>query len=497
MKLHIDYVIDALAEHEPVVSPPPGETPFDIDRIEFYVGQPVEPGVLYIADEHAQIAEQGAFLVAGAMDMPAHGFIRVAGTSAAEAFNRVFRHCSLIENCLDELRTLYYERRDLPAFCQLLADFVDNPVTAYDDALLPIAQSAFSEEFARQTFGSASMTDEYVFREIPRWTREGNPYPIPMEGFDSPNAFRTYSRSEEMSTAMCGVITGGATQGFLEIFQVAKHITDGDMRLLEEACRILAMPYPFEENRFIASRLEGRMTQQDLTNAWMSALRWNDGDHIFVVVVNLPPEYSNSMHNMDRAMRVFRSLVPSSVSVQMGNVPVLVANSRFISRKQAISIISQFLQKAETEHHIGASEMLVGIGNLHEGYVHAQFAAQFGERKQRGSSIMRFEDCQFAYFREVCALDQSKDLVIDANVARMHADDLKAQTDNVLTAKTFIETGFNLNATAQAISIHRNTAAYRLKQIADRYGIDLSAPVSDPGLVFRVLLSCKILLGDS
>lgn len=45
--------------------------------------------------------------------------------------------------------------------------------------------------------------------------------------------------------------------------------------------------------------------------------------------------------------------------------------------------------------------------------------------------------------------------------------------------------------------MHRNTVAYRLKHIAERYGVDLSTPVDDPGLVFRVLLSCKLLLGDS
>ena len=39
--------------------------------------------------------------------------------------------------------------------------------------------------------------------------------------------------------------------------------------------------------------------------------------------------------------------------------------------------------------------------------------------------------------------------------------------------------------------------SFRLKHIADRYGIDLSTPVDDPGLVFRVLLSCKVLLGDA
>lgn len=33
-------------------------------------------------------------------------------------------------------------------------------------------------------------------------------------------------------------------------------------------------------------------------------------------------------------------------------------------------------------------------------------------------------------------------------------------------------------------------------QVAERYDIDLSSSVRDPDLVFQVLLSCKLLLGD-
>ena len=70
-------------------------------------------------------------------------------------------------------------------------------------------------------------------------------------------------------------------------------------------------------------------------------------------------------------------------------------------------------------------------------------------------------------------------------------------SENVRTAKSYIETGFNLAATAQALSMHRNTVAYRLKHIAERYEVDLSSPITDPTLVFQVLLSAKMLLGEA
>ena len=50
-----------------------------------------------------------------------------------------------------------------------------------------------------------------------------------------------------------------------------------------------------------------------------------------------------------------------------------------------------------------------------------------------------------------------------------------------------------LNDAADALSVHRNTIAYRLRHIREKYGIDLSNAADDNDLVFQVLLSCMIL----
>lgn len=110
---------------------------------------------------------------------------------------------------------------------------------------------------------------------------------------------------------------------------------------------------------------------------------------------------------------------------------------------------------------------------------------------------MRFEECRFAFLVDLCDLQANRNLVVDALVARIYVDDVATGSENVRTAKVYLETGLNLNAAARALSVHRNTVAYLLKHLADRYGLDLSSPVDEPELVFQALLSSKLLFEDS
>lgn len=484
MKLVYAQVIEALQGFETDAHTNTNDMRAPVSRVEIDGGQCREPDVLYICDDplHAgeTIIEHGK--------ASEHAKLHVAGASPADVANAIARYQSNIDELAGKMRDRYYGEGDLQGLCQALADFVGNPVLAYDDTLLPIAQTEFPREFAIEFFGSETMGRDYVFKTIPDWSREAEQDPFAIAG-----AHRTISSDGSTSTVVCNVLSNGEFQGFMEIFEVNRTATAGEAVLLELACKILSSAHPFTDNRFVVSHLEGRPVNTSLAANWLATLHWLPNDGVYVLAIELPGAYVDDKLNMDHVMRTMRSFFPGSVSAQMGGEPVIVANDRLTPRDRTLADVGPFLISAGATTYIGASEVMRGISRLHEGYAHAQFAANFA-RRSNGGPIVRFEDCRFAFFADICNLEENLKLVLDPNVAAMFAEDEARGSQNALTAKLYIETGFNLNATAEALSVHRNTVAYRLRHIANHYGIDLSSPVEDKELIFQTLLSCRLLL---
>lgn len=406
--------------------------------------------------------------------------------------NSLLRYCSRLEKCLDDMRESYYGRRDLPALCQALSDFAGNPVVAYDASLLPAAQSCIPKDVALNMFGSERADYDFVMRTVPDWKRKEGEAVFLRKG-----ARRISDYTQRQLTAACNIVAEGEFRGYIELFEVNKPVSDGEMVLLEQAADILAAsPYSLEEDGFIQGHLKGRPTQEDITASWLSALRWNAGDGMYVLAIYSPKAQNDSRLYLDHIVRMLHLVLPDSVNQQMGEMPVVVANERLTPRKKALEDVAALLEKVGERACVGASEIMDGIGSLHEAYEHARFSARFAF-ESGSQDVMRFEECWFPFFVEWCDLKGNRSLIIDARASHMFADDRAAGSENASTVKAYIETGFNLNATAQRMSIHRNTVAYRLKHVQERYGIDLSAPIEDPLLVFRILLSCKLLLGDA
>ena len=150
------------------------------------------------------------------------------------------------------------------------------------------------------------------------------------------------------------------------------------------------------------------------------------------------------------------------------------------------------LSKANASVSLGSSELIAAPDALQEGFEHAKFAANYAYNVAKTRSFI-FDDCWFAYLVDICRLDKCGRFLIDRRVAAMYQDDIRMQSQNTLTAQAFIECGFRINNTAEALFVHRNTVIYRLKSIRDRYGLDLVNPVQEPDFVCRILLSAKLL----
>ena len=497
VKISLYQVIDALAGFD-LSYPDDFDPETSYSGIELFANQPIEVNTLYVAqDAIPEGAERASFIVASEHANPTEGGLHVAGASAPIVANALMHHTLLLSRTLDNMREKLYEHHDIQGFCEVIAHFAGNPAIAYDAALLPSGQAGFPKDVALDLFGSDKADRDFVLRTIPDWKRQEGE-----DVFARTDARRLEDATGRMSTVACNVISAEGFQGYLELFEVNKPITDGQMELLEEAARIAATsPFPFGESGLALSHLQGRPIQGDLTASWLSALHWRKDDGVYVIAISVPTDRLDDKLYIDHIIRMTRLVVPYSVSQQMGEMPVLVANNRLVGREQAVEHVAAFLEKLGEGAYVGASEVFEGVSRVHEGFVHAQFAARYARKTQDKShaakSVALFEECRFAFFSELCNLEENTPLIVDADIARMFADDARSGSENVSTIKTYIETGFNLNATAKLLSVHRNTIAYRLKHIAERYGIDLSSPIDDPDLVFQVLLSAKALLGDS
>lgn len=493
MIISFSQLIDAFDEYEFAVDNSESYENASFSGIELFVGQPIEPDILYVKGS-GDLSEtpKRNFLIAGKMDTGSPADMHLLGTSAIEVVNLVLRYYAHWTNCLETMREDYYERHDLSELCQTLSEYVGNPVVIYDAALLPAAQSEIDRELAINLFGSERADRDFVLDTIPDWKQEGSESVFLREG-----SRRISDATQRLITAACNIISNDEYQGYIEIFEVGKHISDADMLILEHAAKIIsAAPSTLGEMGFIQGYLNGRVMQEGITSTWLSTLRWNANDPLYVLATYLPDKSEEAKLYLEHIARMLHLIMPNAVCQLIDGMPVVVANNRLEPIHSALVDVVSFLKKQDKGAYLGASDLLRGIEQLNIGYEHALYAARFGCESRQGI-LTRFEDCRFAFFKNVCNLQENESAVLDSAVKRMHEADLIAGTENTLTVKTYLECGLSLNKAAERLSIHRNTIVYRLGRVRDCYGIDLTFSGDDSGQLFQTLLSCKLLLGDT
>ena len=72
-------------------------------------------------------------------------------------------------------------------------------------------------------------------------------------------------------------------------------------------------------------------------------------------------------------------------------------------------------------------------------------------------------------------------------IAKIVACDAAEDGCSLESLRVYLQTGRNLRTAAQALCIHRNTMAYRIRRIGERFSLDLD----DPNLCFELLFSCR------
>jgi hypothetical protein len=121
--------------------------------------------------------------------------------------------------------------------------------------------------------------------------------------------------------------------------------------------------------------------------------------------------------------------------------------------------------------HIGVGRPVRAVGEVTDSYHDAQLAVQSLGRSGRGPSLMTYEDFDFAtrLFSDV-----GMDRMIEW--ARDFLAPLDQRSPLMEGLSAFFEHSQNMNAAADALSIHHNSLRYRLSKVEELLGLSLRDP---------------------
>lgn len=237
--------------------------------------------------------------------------------------------------------------------------------------------------------------------------------------------------------------------------------------VLEEALALVAVP--------AHSELSGRVASLGLT--WSEEMR-------AVVVQPLRSTTSSGGRPVlsdaaDLLSRAFDdAAVPHLVSRRERSVTFLLQGSPATVRRAIISI-----GKALPSVHVGVGRPISSVGEVPTSFHDAQLAVQ-SLRRTKGSRLMSYEDFDFAtrLFSDVGAVRMTR-------WARDFLAPLDTRDPLLEGLRLYFQHGQNMNAAADALSIHHNSLRYRLAKAEELLQVNLR----DPGAVASVFLALAAL----
>ena len=144
--------------------------------------------------------------------------------------------------------------------------------------------------------------------------------------------------------------------------------------------------------------------------------------------------------------------------------------------KKSIEIASECCQSilSQFQVQVGISEVTSGIHTIQIGFEQAQSALQIGSLLHPGANCFSYE--QDLIFQKLLRHFSQAELsdIYNQYLGILETYDTKNQSDLLLTLETYLEHFLNTTQTAKALYIHRNTMNYRLGQIEELLGVDLS-----------------------
>ncbi len=164
-------------------------------------------------------------------------------------------------------------------------------------------------------------------------------------------------------------------------------------------------------------------------------------------------------------------LLPSSWSVFYAQSAVLLINTRlpFYCKPHALSPLRKYLRQENLRGCV--SDFFDDLYHTREHYTLTLRTLELSKELGDLETLLYYEDYKLLQILRTLSTDEIP-LLCSAPVWSIFQRDYLDKTDDLKTLFTYLHCGKSLQKTADALFVHRNTVAYRIQKIKERYGID-------------------------
>lgn len=305
-----------------------------------------------------------------------------------------------------------------------------------------------------------------------------------------------FSVGEQIPRVIGRIDIEGKTVAYMGLFQIKKPITEMDYQMVESLCQVLAIefkqnPYNLDTSDSIqediirdllANRLFGFETLYDR----LRSAKWHILPLFTVVAIPLNRSDSSSYFK-DYLKRGIQSVIPMSKIIERDDILIILLNSHKEENIEfACAELNTILE--QNKLHAGASRIFYNLLDLPRYYQQAVKTVDIAFRKkEKDHRVYLYDDDLFSHLLSELPQQYTFSEIISPAFNHLKRHDEKYDTALVKTLILYLEQLGNINATAKALFIHRNTLRARLAKIQEIVG-----DIKDNQTWFDIYISAKI-----
>lgn len=294
------------------------------------------------------------------------------------------------------------------------------------------------------------------------------------------------------------VVIQGAVHGFIIVPQIKLLSHNIGLTALEQAATVVGLELVKRKaiwnarlrvrDDFIDDLLNNKIGSEEEIRKRARFLGWTLERQATIVLVNvddfshLSIQTSDEPTIQDLRTKLFR-LVSATIKTQINN-PIAVLRSDTVVCIWPSQQLDRLLELAEIIRKRVADDLSnltvsIGIGRpqepgqLYRSYIEAEKALEIGHRIWGKNRVTAYSKLGIPRLLSHISLNELENYCWE-KIGAILKHDRDRGTDYLKTLELYLETDCSLKQTANTLFIHPSTVKYRLKQVRDQFGIDLS-----------------------